>query len=206
MYPAHAAFGGYKHSGYGRETHKISWNTASRPRTCWSATARTHLASSENTATPPRVLITEAAARLVRQLRDQYGPLLFHQSGGCCEGSAPMCLRRIGSRDVLLGVIADCPFYVSAEQFFYWAHSQLTIDVVTDGGDSFSLEAAEGVRFITRSCSRMPRWMRSMWRGRLRLCPTTERQGVRSPKVCAPSRRTPTGDSSGADGISSAAS
>ena len=91
----------------------------------------------------------------MRQLRDQYGPLLFHQSGGCCEGSAPMCLRRggfrVGARDVLLGVIEGCPFYVSAEQFPYWAHSQLTIDVVAGGGDSFSLEAAEGVRFITRS-------------------------------------------------------
>jgi uncharacterized protein len=111
--------------------------------------------SSEGVAAPSRVLVTEAAARLVRQLRDQYGPLLFHQSGGCCEGSAPMCLRsggfRVGSRDVKLGEIEDCPFYVSAEQFPYWAHSQLTIDVVPDGGDSFSLEAAEGVRFITRS-------------------------------------------------------
>jgi uncharacterized protein len=113
------------------------------------------LASSELNVVPPRVLVTEAAARLVRQLGDQFGPLLFHQSGGCCEGSAPMCLRRggfrVSARDVLLGLIADCPFYVSAEQFPYWAHSQLTIDVVADGGDSFSLEAAEGVRFITRS-------------------------------------------------------
>jgi uncharacterized protein len=113
------------------------------------------LASSELNVVPPRVLVTEAAARLVRHLGDQFGPLLFHQSGGCCEGSAPMCLRRggfrVSARDVLLGVIADCPFYVSAEQFPYWAHSQLTIDVVADGGDSFSLEAAEGVRFITRS-------------------------------------------------------
>ncbi len=104
---------------------------------------------------PPRVLITEAAARLVRQLHDHHGPLLFHQSGGCCEGSAPMCLRRvdfrIGVRDVLLGAIEGCPFYVSAAQFPYWAHSQLTIDVISDGGDSFSLEAVEGVRFITRS-------------------------------------------------------
>jgi hypothetical protein len=111
--------------------------------------------SSEGDVTPPRVLVTEAAARLVRQLRDQFGPLLFHQSGGCCEGSAPMCLRsggyRVGSRDVKLGEIEGCPFYVSAEQFPYWAHSQLTIDVMEGGGDSFSLEAAEGVRFITRS-------------------------------------------------------
>jgi hypothetical protein len=109
----------------------------------------------EHGAAPPRVLNTEAAARLVRQLRAQHGPLLFHQSGGCCEGSAPMCLRRsdfrVGARDVLLGVIDDCPFYVSAAQFPYWAHSQLSIDLVRDGGDSFSLEAADGVRFITRS-------------------------------------------------------
>ncbi len=101
------------------------------------------------------MLITEAAARLVRQLREQYGPLLFHQSGGCCEGSAPMCLRRsgfrVGLRDVLLGEIEGCPFYVGAAQYPYWAGSQLTIDVVHDGGDSFSLEAADGVRFITRS-------------------------------------------------------
>ena len=104
---------------------------------------------------PERVLSTEAAATLVRQLRDQYGPVLLHQSGGCCEGSAPMCFRRSGfrvaARDVLLGVIEGSPFYVSAAQFPYWANSQLTIDVVSDGGDSFSLEAAEGVRFITRS-------------------------------------------------------
>src|ERR1700760_2075678 len=111
--------------------------------------------SSEAMVVPPRVLLTEAAPRLVRQLQDQYGPLLFHQSGGCCEGSAPMCLRRsgfrVGFRDVKLGEIEGCPFYVSAEQFPYWAHSQLTIDVVPNGGDSFSLEAADGVRFITRS-------------------------------------------------------
>ena len=104
---------------------------------------------------PERVLSTEAAARLVRQLREQFGPLLFHQSGGCCEGSAPMCFRRSGfriaARDVLLGAIEGSPFYVSAAQFPYWANSQLTIDVVADGGDSFSLEAAEGVQFITRS-------------------------------------------------------
>lgn len=102
-----------------------------------------------------RVCVTPAAAALTRRLRQQHGPLLFHLSGGCCEGSAPMCLRRsgfrVGARDVLLGVIEGCPFYVGAAQFPYWAHSQLTIDVVEDGGDSFSLEAADGVRFVTRS-------------------------------------------------------
>jgi uncharacterized protein (DUF779 family) len=112
-------------------------------------------ASSESAAAPPRVLVTEAAARLVRQLRALYGPLLFHQSGGCCEGSAPMCLRSSGflvsMRDVKLGEIEGCPFYVSAQQYPYWKDYQLTIDVVAGGGDSFSLEAAGGVRFITLS-------------------------------------------------------
>ena len=104
---------------------------------------------------PPRVLITEAAARLVRQLRAQHGPLLFHQSGGCCEGSAPMCLRRsgfrVGARDVKLGEVEGCPFYVSAAQYPYWKDYELIIDVVEGGGDSFSLEAPDGVRFITLS-------------------------------------------------------
>jgi uncharacterized protein (DUF779 family) len=88
-------------------------------------------------------------------LRGQHGPLLFHQSGGCCKGSAPMCLRgsgfRIGSRDVKLGKIEGCPFYVSADQYPYWKGYQLTIDVIEGGGDSFSLEAPDGVRFITLS-------------------------------------------------------
>jgi uncharacterized protein (DUF779 family) len=104
---------------------------------------------------PDRVLATDAAARLVRELRNRYGPLLFHQSGGCCEGSAPMCFRRgdfrIGARDVLIGEIEGCPFYIGAAQYPYWSGSQLTIDVVQGGGDSFSLEAADGVRFLTRS-------------------------------------------------------
>jgi hypothetical protein len=104
---------------------------------------------------PERVLVTIAAAELIRRLRVVHGPLVFHQSGGCCEGSAPMCFRqrdfRIGARDVLLGVIEGCPFYIGAASFQYWAYCELTIDVVPDGGDSFSLEAVEGVRFITRS-------------------------------------------------------
>ena len=102
-----------------------------------------------------RVTATPAALALIQTLQERHGPLLFHQSGGCCEGSAPMCFRRSGfriaARDVLLGAIEGSPFFVSAAQFPYWANSQLTIDVVPDGGDSFSLEAAEGVRFITRS-------------------------------------------------------
>jgi uncharacterized protein (DUF779 family) len=104
---------------------------------------------------PERVCVTDTAAALVRQLRQQHGELILHLSGGCCEGSAPMCLRRsgfrIGARDVLLGVVEGCPFYVSAAQFPYWANSQITMDVTRDGGDSFSLEAADGVRFLVRS-------------------------------------------------------
>jgi hypothetical protein len=104
---------------------------------------------------PDRVVFTSAAAALVRSLKAAHGPLIFHLSGGCCEGSAPMCFRRgdfrIGAQDVLLGSVEDCPFYVSSAQFDYCANCQLTVDVTTGGGDSFSLEAADGQRFIVRS-------------------------------------------------------
>jgi uncharacterized protein len=104
---------------------------------------------------PDRVIFTRQALALTQQLRRMFGPLIFHLSGGCCEGSAPMCLRRsdfrVGLREVLLGEIDGCPFYVAPAQYEYWRHCQLTIDLVADGGDSFSLEAAEGVRFIVRS-------------------------------------------------------
>ena len=102
-----------------------------------------------------RVIFTPAATATVRRLKAQYGPLIFHLSAGCCEGSAPMCFRqrdfRAGARDVLLGVIEDSPFYVGPGQFPYWANCQLTVDVTAGGGDSFSLEAADGERFIVRS-------------------------------------------------------
>ena len=104
---------------------------------------------------PERVLFTPQALVLTNQLRETFGPLIFHLSGGCCEGSAPMCFRqsdfRVGPRDVLLGVIEGSPFYVGPEQFNYWAYCEITVDVTPAGGDSFSLEAAEGVRFIVRS-------------------------------------------------------
>jgi uncharacterized protein (DUF779 family) len=104
---------------------------------------------------PVRVIFTAQALALTRQLRATFGSLIFHLSGGCCEGSAPMCFRtadfRVGMRDVLLGVIEGCPFYVGPAQFGYWAYCELTVDVTPAGGDSFSLEAAEGVRFIVRS-------------------------------------------------------
>jgi uncharacterized protein (DUF779 family) len=104
---------------------------------------------------PVRVVFTPQALALTRQLQQTFGPLIFHLSGGCCEGSAPMCFRqsdfRIGALDVLLGVIEGSPFYVGPAQFGYWANCQLTVDVTMGGGDSFSLEAAEGVRFLVRS-------------------------------------------------------
>jgi uncharacterized protein (DUF779 family) len=102
-----------------------------------------------------RVAITPAAAAMVEQLRAKHGELLFHQSGGCCDGSAPMCYPRrefrIGAADVLLGTIAGCPFYIGADQYEYWAHTHLTVDIVPGRGAGFSLEAPEGMRFITRS-------------------------------------------------------
>jgi uncharacterized protein len=80
---------------------------------------------------------------------------MFHQSGGCCDGSAPMCYPsgdfRVGPQDVLLGEIAGCKFYIGASQFEYWEHTQLVIDVVPGRGSGFSVEAPEGVRFLTRS-------------------------------------------------------
>jgi len=102
-----------------------------------------------------RVVATQAAEALIARLRALHGPLMFHQSGGCCDGSAPMCYPlgdfRTGAQDVLMGEIADCPFYMGAAQFEYWRHTQLIIDVVKGRGSGFSLEAPEGVRFLTRS-------------------------------------------------------
>ena len=102
-----------------------------------------------------RVTAAPAALALIERLRAAHGDLLFHQSGGCCDGSAPMCFPagefRVGAQDVLLGTIAGCPFFMGAAQFEYWAHTQLIIDVVPGRGAGFSLEAPEGVRFLTRS-------------------------------------------------------
>jgi len=104
---------------------------------------------------PPRVLATDAALALIAKLERTHGPLMFHQSGGCCDGSAPMCYPRgefrVGGSDVLLGEIGGTPFYMSAAQFEYWKHTQLIIDVVPGRGGMFSLEGPEGVRFLTRS-------------------------------------------------------
>ncbi len=102
-----------------------------------------------------RVRMTPEAEALVERLRARHGPLLFHQSGGCCDGSAPMCYPqsdfKIGQRDVFLGTVADCPFYIGGAQFEYWSHTELIIDVVPGRGAGFSVESPEGVRFLTRS-------------------------------------------------------
>ena len=102
-----------------------------------------------------RVSVTPEAATWIEKLRAEHGPLMFHQSGGCCDGSAPMCYPqgefRVGGSDVLLGEIVGCPFYISASQFNYWRHTHLIIDAVKGRGSGFSLEAPEGIRFLTRS-------------------------------------------------------
>ena len=104
---------------------------------------------------PPRVLSTAAADAVMADLTRRHGALMFHQSGGCCDGSAPMCFAQgeflVGDQDVLLGEIGGAPFYISRPQFEYWKHTQLIIDVVEGRGGMFSLENGEGVRFLLRS-------------------------------------------------------
>ena len=103
----------------------------------------------------PRVTATTAAQELIQRLVQKHGPLMFHQSGGCCDGSAPMCYARgellVGEQDILLGEIGGHPFYIGAAQFEYWQHTHLIIDVVPGRGGMFSLEGPEGMRFLTRS-------------------------------------------------------
>ena len=102
-----------------------------------------------------RVIATPAAVELIDKLRAQHGDVLFHQSGGCCDGSAPMMFPQsefmIGASDVKLGTLAGVPFYMSDSQFEYWQHTQLIIDVVPGNGGMFSLERPTGLRFLTRS-------------------------------------------------------
>jgi len=105
---------------------------------------------------PPRILATPAAEEWIERLRARHGDLMFHQSGGCCDGSAPMCFVagefRVGGSDVLLGtLVGDTPVWIGAAQFEYWRHTQVTIDVVPGRGSGMSLEAPEGVRFVIRS-------------------------------------------------------
>ncbi|MCJ0932606.1 DUF779 domain-containing protein [Virgibacillus halodenitrificans] len=102
-----------------------------------------------------RVTATEEAIKLINSLKEIHGDLMFHQSGGCCDGSSPMCYQRgefrLGESDLLLGEIADTPFYISKDQYNYWKHTQLIIDAVKGRGGMFSLEGPEGKRFLTRS-------------------------------------------------------
>jgi uncharacterized protein len=107
---------------------------------------------------PAGVVITAAAAELLGRLQDRHGPVMFHQSGGCCDGSSPMCYPcgdfLVGDRDVLLGVLDQGPdgvaVWISGPQYQAWKHTQLVIDVVPGRGGGFSLEAPEGVRFLSR--------------------------------------------------------
>ena len=104
---------------------------------------------------PEQVLATDLAIHLIRVLREKHGPLMFHQSGGCCDGSSPMCYQRgellVGDSDVQLGAVDGEPFYMSRSQFEYWKHTQLTLDVVPGRGGMFSLDGPEGLRFLIRS-------------------------------------------------------
>lgn len=102
-----------------------------------------------------RVSATPAAIELMKKLMAMHGPLMFHQSGGCCDGSAPMCYPRkefkVSAQDVFMGEIGGQPLYMGKSQWEYWQHTHIIIDVVPGRGSGFSLEAPEGVRFLTRS-------------------------------------------------------
>jgi uncharacterized protein (DUF779 family) len=112
-------------------------------------------AAAPSSALPQQVLTTPAAVALMESLKAKHGPLMFHQSGGCCDGSSPMCYPHgefmTGDSDVLLTTIEGAPFYMSKNQFEYWKHTQLILDVVPGRGGMFSLENGEGVRFLIRS-------------------------------------------------------
>ncbi|MET3135357.1 uncharacterized protein (DUF779 family) [Oxalobacteraceae bacterium GrIS 1.11] len=106
-------------------------------------------------ATVARVVATEAALEMMATLRQKHGPLMFFQSGGCCDGSSPMCYPdgefALSDTDVCLGKLDGTPFYMGMEQFAYWEHTQLIIDVVDGNGGMFSLDNGTGKRFLTRS-------------------------------------------------------
>lgn len=103
----------------------------------------------------PRVLVTQAACKLIEELQERHGPLMFHQSGGCCDGSQPMCFEagdfKVGGSDVQLGTVCGFPFWMAKDQFEYWQNTQLTLDVTKGRGSSFSIEIPTGNRFLIRS-------------------------------------------------------
>jgi len=107
------------------------------------------------TTIPEQVVATDSAIELIAKLQQKHGDLMFHQSGGCCDGSSPMCYPRgeflVGDSDILIGTLGETPFYMSRSQFEYWKHTQLILDVVPGRGGMFSLENPEGVRFLIRS-------------------------------------------------------
>ena len=102
-----------------------------------------------------RVLVSPEASALIADLKSRFGELMFHQSGGCCDGSSPMCFEKgefkLGGSDIKLGEIDGCEFWMSKDQFEYWQHTQLTVDVTKGRGSSFSIEIPTGFRFIIRS-------------------------------------------------------
>lgn len=103
----------------------------------------------------PRVTISSEAQAVIHQLKNRFGDLMFHQSGGCCDGSQPMCFEKgdfkVGNSDVCLGEIEDCEFWMSKDQFEYWQYTQLHIHITQGRGSSFSLEIPMGLRFLTQS-------------------------------------------------------
>jgi uncharacterized protein (DUF779 family) len=102
-----------------------------------------------------RVLATSEAIAVIQDLKQRFGELMFHQSGGCCDGSSPMCFEKgdfkIGSSDVKIGEVEGCEFFMSIDQFEYWKHTHLTLDVTKGRGSSFSIEIPMGIRFMIRS-------------------------------------------------------
>lgn len=102
-----------------------------------------------------RILVTPEAVEVIQKLKGHFGELMFHQSGGCCDGSQPMCFEKgefkVGANDVYLGDIDGCAFFMGRDQFEYWQHTQLTVDITKGRGSSFSLEIPMGLRFIIRS-------------------------------------------------------
>ena len=102
-----------------------------------------------------RLSVTEKAKAVIDQLKQLHGDLMFHQSGGCCDGSAPMCFAKgdfiVGSRDLCLGEIEGCKFYMASDQFEYYKSSHITVDVAQGRGSSFSLEIPLGLRFMAVS-------------------------------------------------------
>ena len=102
-----------------------------------------------------RVDITQEASEIIDKLRERHGDLMFHQSGGCCDGSSPMCLEKgdllLNENDVWLGTVNDCEFFMSKDQFEYWKHTHLLVDITKGRGSSFSLEIPLGLRFVIKS-------------------------------------------------------